>query len=191
MAQEISLSCCTSASLPWPPSNSALLPPWLPTAAAGTTPFAPSNFSPARKLEASRAPNHGALLPLFLAVRAGTPWVQATPLSLLSPTRSLPWRPLIHGVQQQGAFSSLRAGAPWPSSPKPPSLSASRHPRSTASLPIPSPTPSLSLHGIRGRPLQKRLPAVLCCACSASAQQNACERLGVVDISAHDIIDPR
>jgi hypothetical protein len=106
--------------------------------------------------------SHGALLPGLPC--AGQPWLGSPGAGAPSSHGSLPrlllaasfprelaqgqlhlspWRHLQAG--QQGAFSSLRAGAPWPSSPKPPLLSASRHPRSTASLPIPSPTPPLSL----------------------------------------------
>jgi hypothetical protein len=58
-------------------------------------------------------------------------------------------------------------------------------------FPLPAVDNTLSLHAIRGRPLQQRFPAVPRCACSAGAQQNASERLGAVDSSAHDAIDPR
>jgi hypothetical protein len=88
---------------------------------------------------------------------------------------------------------------------------AGHHRRSPLRAPFPSPwlelefphgAPSLSMAASPCSPFSPKQqpcyslpmappPAVPRCACSASARQNACERLGVVDSSAHDAVDAR
>jgi hypothetical protein len=81
-------------------------PPCFSWRAAGTGVFFPN----ATSASAGLLPSNSALLPPWL------PGMQQHAIAGAGP----PWeRPLIHGVRQLGAFSSLRAGAPWARAPLP------------------------------------------------------------------------